>query len=271
MEQTQHKYLAMGDFIQATRLSRKALRLYDERNILRPAYVDPHSGYRYYQPDQLAIARLIRALRQIDMPLATIQEIIKATPEERASHILVYERAYSARVVQVQRAIHSVLLTLQYEEQAMLFTAEDQVLEPQLVVTITQRTLVNGLDECIRTSLEQLKQFVQAQGGELNGSPLGIYHGTINEEENGPIEVCWPVQGTFTPSGNVALRELAGGKAAVVNAHGDQCMFPTILGAYDAAYDWIQSHGHEMAGSPREIWLTTPGDDNQMQIVWPYK
>lgn len=261
----------MGDFVQVSHLSRKALRLYDERNILRPAYVDPDSGYRYYQPDQLVTARLIRALRQIDMPLAAIQKVVAALPEEREALILAYERVYSARVVQVKHAIHSLLLTLRNEEQPMSFTAEDTVLQPQLVATITQRTLVSGLDEAIRTSLEQIQQFVEAQGGQLSGAPLGIYHGAINEEEDGPIEVCWPVTGTFRPSGQVALRELAGGTAVVVNAYGEQCMFPAILGAYDAAYDWMQTHGHEMSDPPREIWFTAPGDDAHMQIVWPYK
>jgi len=31
-----------------TRLSVKALRLYDENGLLPPAHVDPSSGYRYY-------------------------------------------------------------------------------------------------------------------------------------------------------------------------------------------------------------------------------
>jgi DNA-binding transcriptional MerR regulator len=72
MEKAQRNYLSIGDFAEASWLLRKALQLYDERNILRPAYVDPESGYRYYQPDQLTTARLIRALRQIEMPLITI-------------------------------------------------------------------------------------------------------------------------------------------------------------------------------------------------------
>ena len=78
MEKAQPTHLSIGDFAEASRLSRKALRLYEERDILRPAYVDPESGYRYYQPDQLAAARLIRALRQIEMPLAAIQQLIAA-------------------------------------------------------------------------------------------------------------------------------------------------------------------------------------------------
>jgi DNA-binding transcriptional MerR regulator len=76
MDPKRHKLLSIGDFVQASRLSRKALRLYDERHLLRPAYTDPDSGYRYYQPDQLVTARLIRELRQIEMPLSIIQQVL---------------------------------------------------------------------------------------------------------------------------------------------------------------------------------------------------
>jgi protein phosphatase len=40
--------LTIGAFAKACRLSPKALRLYDELELLRPARVDPDTGYRYY-------------------------------------------------------------------------------------------------------------------------------------------------------------------------------------------------------------------------------
>ena len=47
------KLLTIGEFARASRLSPKALRLYDELGLLRPVRVDEYSGYRYYSPDQL--------------------------------------------------------------------------------------------------------------------------------------------------------------------------------------------------------------------------
>ena len=40
------RLLSIGAFAQATRLSPKALRLYDELGLLRPARVDEWTGYR---------------------------------------------------------------------------------------------------------------------------------------------------------------------------------------------------------------------------------
>ncbi|MFB7897120.1 MerR family transcriptional regulator [Streptomyces xiamenensis] len=67
--------LTIGAFAKASRLSPKALRLYDELGLLTPARVDPVTGYRRYAPEQLEQARLVAWLRRLDMPLARIQRV----------------------------------------------------------------------------------------------------------------------------------------------------------------------------------------------------
>ena len=67
--------LTIGSFARAARLSPKALRLYDELGLLRPAQVDPNSGYRFYDLDQLEQARLVAWLRRLGMPLAQIRVV----------------------------------------------------------------------------------------------------------------------------------------------------------------------------------------------------
>ncbi|WP_399926691.1 MerR family transcriptional regulator [Streptomyces kanamyceticus] len=67
--------LTIGAFAKASRLSPKALRLYDELGLLTPARVDPVTGYRLYAPEQLDEARLVAWLRRLGMPLARIQHV----------------------------------------------------------------------------------------------------------------------------------------------------------------------------------------------------
>ncbi|MFI6084868.1 MerR family transcriptional regulator [Streptomyces sp. NPDC051217] len=67
--------LTIGAFARASRLSPKALRLYDELGLLTPARVDGTTGYRYYTEAQLDRARLVAWLRRVGMPLARIGEI----------------------------------------------------------------------------------------------------------------------------------------------------------------------------------------------------
>ena len=86
--------LTIGAFAKASRLSPKALRLYDELELLRPARVDPDTGYRYYAVAQLQQARLVAWLRRLGMPLAEIRAVCALDPADAAREI----RAYWARV-----------------------------------------------------------------------------------------------------------------------------------------------------------------------------
>src|SRR2546427_2564843 len=68
--------MTIGAFARSTGLSAKALRGYDELGLLRPASVDPDTGYRSYSSEQLARGRVIRKLRELDVPLAEIGELL---------------------------------------------------------------------------------------------------------------------------------------------------------------------------------------------------
>ncbi|MEV6927990.1 MerR family transcriptional regulator [Dactylosporangium sp. NPDC051485] len=88
--------LTIGAFARAARLTPKALRLYDEVGLLPPAAVDPESGYRFYDPDQLAHARLIAQLRLIGMPLADIRTVCDLEPDAAAKAVTAYWQQVTA-------------------------------------------------------------------------------------------------------------------------------------------------------------------------------
>jgi DNA-binding transcriptional MerR regulator len=70
--------LTIGDFARATHLSVKALRYYHSVGVLKPAAIDPATGYRRYRTDQIAVAQIIRRFRSLDMPIEDIQSILAA-------------------------------------------------------------------------------------------------------------------------------------------------------------------------------------------------
>ncbi|WP_032917763.1 MerR family transcriptional regulator [Streptomyces rimosus] len=82
--------LSIGAFARASRLSPKALRLYDELGLLPPAQVDPANGYRRYRLAQLEQARLVAWLRQLGMPLARIRDVCGLAPGPAAEAVAAY-------------------------------------------------------------------------------------------------------------------------------------------------------------------------------------
>ena len=81
--------LTIGTFARAARLSPKALRLYDQLGLLRPAAVDGESGYRFYDPAQLERARLIAWLRRLAMPLERIRRVCDLPAPAAAEEICI--------------------------------------------------------------------------------------------------------------------------------------------------------------------------------------
>ncbi|MFC4944822.1 MerR family transcriptional regulator [Pseudonocardia sp. GCM10023141] len=66
----------IGTMSRESGLTVSALRFYDGAGLLSPAFVDPDSGYRWYAPDQLAVAKLVVVLRRAGMALAGIREVL---------------------------------------------------------------------------------------------------------------------------------------------------------------------------------------------------
>jgi DNA-binding transcriptional MerR regulator len=272
----QKDLLSIGAFASMTRLSIKALRLYDQLDLLQPRHVDPQTGYRFYGIDQLSSARMIRNMREMDMPLATIRQVLAAlTSSPALAEALMQEyaemREWQARQIRLQ--VGQLIQQIQQEQNPMSLEVNVKQLAPQQVLSVTHHIKVNKLDDTIRKSLDTLYSLLKEQKVEAANAPFGIFHGAINEQEDGPIEICLPVSGQVQGKGDVQVKELQGGDAACVMTVGAQTDFPAIMGAYDAAADWIQKNGYQMAEPPREIWHSGPGGEEEpkMEIVWMFK
>jgi effector-binding domain-containing protein len=122
-----------------------------------------------------------------------------------------------------------------------------------------------------KVSVRDLERFITETIGELWSSvtptapAFTLYHGEVSEEDDGPAEVGVP-----TTSGD---RELPAAEVAFTVARGDQTRYPEILGAYDAVAEWATRNGRELAGPPREIYLSDPvqGEQPVMEIAWPVR
>ena len=78
--------LPIGRFARLTGLTIGALRHYDEAGVLEPADVDPATGYRRYRRDQVATARAVAALRDLELSLPAIRALLDADdPATRAT------------------------------------------------------------------------------------------------------------------------------------------------------------------------------------------
>jgi DNA-binding transcriptional MerR regulator len=241
--------MPIGEFAAASRLSQKALRLYGENGLLPPAWVDPESGYRYYRPEQLRVATLIALLRQAGMPLVEIRSFLRDPTVERLQP---YERAVADEFAERRRVLRYVRRILKEEPMYDVLTSH---VGEQSYVSRKKSVFVPQLEQFIVDTFDELG---------FDGAPepgFVLYHGPVNHEEDGPVEVCVP-----QPDGD---KRLPAGEIAFTEISGEQCRFPEILGAYDAVYRWIKGHGREAAGPAREIYVAGPRGIEQVRIAVP--
>ena len=71
-----NKLLSIGEISKYTGVGIKSLRYYEQINILKPAYVNPDSGYRYYTFNQTYLVDLIMFYVELDIPLKELSEFI---------------------------------------------------------------------------------------------------------------------------------------------------------------------------------------------------
>lgn len=114
--------MAIGDFAVASGLTAKALRLYDELEILPPAEVDPCNGYRRYSPEQLDVARLVARLRLIGMPLSRVRVMADLEPAAALAELSAYWRQVEADTASRRELVASLVSELKAQEAPMSTT-----------------------------------------------------------------------------------------------------------------------------------------------------
>jgi DNA-binding transcriptional MerR regulator len=67
---------SIGEFARHGRVSVRMLRHYDATGLLRPACVDPATGYRSYQVSQLAELNRLIALKELGFSLQQVTEAL---------------------------------------------------------------------------------------------------------------------------------------------------------------------------------------------------
>ncbi|MFD5818330.1 MerR family transcriptional regulator [Streptomyces sp. NPDC127038] len=267
--------LTIGAFASRARLSAKALRLYDRLGLLTPAYVDAVSGYRYYRAGQTERARLVALLRQLDMPLARIADVVEAPGPRAASLLAAYWDDAEARFAS-QRALAGYLrgrLSGRSSEMYEKFAVETAEVPEQVVLTERRHVLAPELPVWIPGSLGRLEQGAGEAGG-VTGPPFVVYHAEVGMESDGPAEACVPVadeaaarawaerQGRATGAG---VRVEPARRIAFTRITKAQVAHPQILAAFEAVEVWAGERGLSVDGPCREIYFADwdaagPGD-----------
>ncbi|MDQ0581667.1 MerR family transcriptional regulator [Streptomyces rishiriensis] len=279
--------LTIGAFAARARLSAKALRLYDRLGLLAPAHIDDASGYRYYRADQVERARLVAMLRQLDMPLARIAEVVETTDGSVSGELLAaYWGDVEARFA-AQRTLAAYLrarLSGRSSEMYEKFEVRLVDVPEQVVVTETRHTLADELPTWIPASLGRLEEAAGGCGGVV-AAPYVVYYSAVSMESDGPVESCVPVADAAGARAWAAAAQSRGRqfqarveparRLAYTRITKAQVAHPQILAPYEAVEAWMKREGWDYDGPCREIyfadWDAAGAEDPVCDVAFPVK
>jgi DNA-binding transcriptional MerR regulator len=266
--------LTIGEFACQARLTAKALRIYDETGLLRPAEVDPLNGHRRYRASQVRHGRLIGMLRGADMSLAEIGVLLAELDADRDlavtrldRHLAELEARHTSRRFLI-RHIHAALR----EEERPMFPIQTRHVPAQRVMSIQRRLAVSEIPSFVR-------EVKAAFAGHLAGiAPAGpfslIFHGVVDQESDGPLEATLGCPDGIQATDLIGIRTEPAHDEAFTTITKAQWEYPAILAAYDAvACSPEVSDRPRSRLSCREVYLAEPaaiGDDDLVcDIAFP--
>jgi DNA-binding transcriptional MerR regulator len=186
------KEISIGEFARRSRLSLKALRLYDERGVLVPSRVDQASGYRYYDTAQLDQARLVVMLRELQLPLAAVKELLASDPADAATRIAEYwrdvEAAHDAR-----RELADYLVSRLRGKRSVMYEVATREMPERSLLCLKRNVSVQEQFAFGKEFIAIMRQRPLPKIEGREGAAFCIYWSHPTADGDGLIEWCRPV------------------------------------------------------------------------------
>jgi DNA-binding transcriptional MerR regulator len=263
------RLLTIGEFAAATQLSPKALRLYDEQRLLIPARVDTATGYRYYGVDQVHRGRLIRALREVGMPLDDIAACAAADESKAFALLARFSKEQDRRYAREKRALHGAISMLRNAPRADSPNIIERVQSAATVATRDFSVDRASLIERFRAERATALAWLREAGMEVSGAARCSLLEPLSDERT-RLEILVPVVAPGRVVQGISLRQLPAARCAVVVIDDARVHASEISAATDTLFDWFDRLGHRALDTPL-LALGSAETGLETEVHWAFE
>ncbi len=107
--------IQIKEFAEISGVSIRTLRYYDEIGLLKPAFVDENTGYRYYDENSAARMQEILFYRELDFPLKNIFDILSSPKYDKQNALTEQKKLLILKKERLERLIAAVEKALKGE------------------------------------------------------------------------------------------------------------------------------------------------------------
>jgi DNA-binding transcriptional MerR regulator len=262
--------VAIGDFSRMTHLSVTALRHYHEVGLLRPAEIDPDSGYRFYAPGQVQIAQVIRRFRDLGMPLDEIRAVLETPdPEVRNQVIVAHMQRMESQLAATQSVVASLRALL--ERSAAPITVSHRRVSTIWAVAICGKVPFPRLDTWLSAAQQEIHAVLAAAAVPPAGARAALYSAEFFRDEAGDVTAYVPVTADLRSSGRARMLEIPAAELAVAVHLGPLADLDQTYGALGM---YVAEREIGVDGPIREHYLVSESDTDDesryvTEVCWP--
>lgn len=267
-----NEQISIGRFSQITRLTQKALRLYDQREILIPAIKDTLTGYRYYSVLQIERALKIKFLINLGFSLDEVTSLLNAADTDNKDLIRI---SFSNKLLEVQgeiqqlKEIEEILLEKTSSMEALFVSTTEPTIKKVTKMRVISKRAIGPYNRTINKLISEIMGliFKTNNSGErvmIIGPPIYICHDKGYNDVNADIEIAIPITGRISIDQDFEVKYLPAGKVVSTIHTGP---YRNIGEAYTKIFEYAMKNGLQIAGLTREIYITDPKGKPENELI----
>ncbi len=254
--------MPIGRFSKSCRLTIKALRHYDEIGLLKPAFVEPETGYRYYAQHQAKKAILINMLRSLDIAIPTIEKLLEA--DEREFRTLIDTE--QSRVLNELNKQQYILESIKRINQTGDLIPYEIAIRTEPSYVVAQLSCTSTLDRLVENGskvIYQLYDILQCVGRGFEDPVMCINHDP-DKQGHVIIDACIGIKKPYPKLEPAKVIDIAGGMVAWLTHKGS---YNELGLAYNSLFAWSQEHGYQQRDAMREIYKNDPSEVEEDELI----
>jgi DNA-binding transcriptional MerR regulator len=209
--------LTIGRFADATGLTVRALRHYDEIGLLVPDHVDPQNGYRQYAEAQVSDAVTIRKLRALELPLDEIREMLVADADRFRAGLAAHGYRVSAESTDKQTLLIELSALLEGGGMPVEIEFRD---EPELrLAAVIRQVAQDDVASASESAFRTVHEWIRERGAKPVGPATSLFRSGDRWGWH-MLEAGWPVGPDVDGDGAVSVHVYDAGLAATLEYRG---------------------------------------------------
>ncbi len=252
----------IGEFSKLVHISSRMLRYYDKCGLIKPAQIDPFTGYRLYSAEQIPILYEIIKLRDMGFLVEEIETILPCFEDEEYMQKALDKKRQEiiSNIISEKAKLEKIAIMSKKIEKGHIYMIYDVELKTlPAVKVLSLREIIPAYDGEFAL-WNKMGKFIYEENIACEKCGYSIYYDDEYKESDVDVEIAVPVLSFKENKDGFIYKELEEiPLAAAVRFSGP---YENYSKAMEKVALWIEKNGYEISGLVRGLAIQSPSDES---------